>query len=236
MLVGYQYTLVQWLSCMLLVQLFLRVLKRQFYWPESKKNFSRICLDLEQINPKIRGVACAIGSTENESTLQRWIISGPEITSIVDVFDCSDHVQEHHDPSLSTQLSFNKNVKKVLQAFGDMEKPLLDDSNELYDFNTKLVAAADVTKNLFVSKHWRGTTQRFYGCLIMAKDKILLRHYSKKIAFFFYQTSKTLRKDEQLKSARNNANLFSRLLFQVIYKTEIFCSFPFMKINLVYPH
>ena len=34
-----------------------------------------------------------------------------------------------------------------------MEKPLLDDSNELYDFNTKLVAAADVTKNLFVSKH-----------------------------------------------------------------------------------
>lgn len=138
---------------MLLVQLFFKSSLKAILLTRKQQKLSRICLDLEQINPKIRGVACAIGSTENESTLQRWIISGPDITGIVDVFDCSDHVQERHDPFLSTQLSFNKNVKKVLQAFGDMEKPLLDDSNELYDFNTKLVAAADVTKNLFVLKH-----------------------------------------------------------------------------------
>ena len=51
-----------------------------------------------------------------------------------------------------------------------MENPLLDDSNELYDLHTKLAADPYVTKNLFVlKKNWRGTTQRFYGCLLMAK-------------------------------------------------------------------
>ena len=43
-------------------------------------------------------------------------MSGPEIASIVDVLDCSDHgtdsVQEPHDHFLPTQININKVVKK----------------------------------------------------------------------------------------------------------------------------
>ena len=82
-----------------------------------------------------------------------------------------------------------------------MENPLLDDSNELYDLHTKLAADPYVTKNLFVLKK-TGEEQHkdFMDACLWQKDKILLRHYPQ-----------TLRKDEQLKSARNNKILFSRL-------------------------
>ena len=70
------------------------------------------------MNAKIKVVGGATDLTENESSLQRWLIGGPEIgligrpeiACILDEFEgtlhiTSNEVQEHHNSTISAQSS-----------------------------------------------------------------------------------------------------------------------------------
>lgn len=63
------------------------------------------------MNSKIKGVGGAIGLTENESFLQRWLICYPEFPCIFDEFKedlntTSSEVQEYHNSTISAQSCF----------------------------------------------------------------------------------------------------------------------------------
>ena len=55
---------------------------------KSNRKFSHIGLDHnhEQINAKIKGVGGAIGLTENGAFLAKWLITGPEISRMIEEF------------------------------------------------------------------------------------------------------------------------------------------------------
>src|SRR6218665_1990072 len=55
----------------------------------AKGKFSAISIDQahEQLNAMIKGDGGAIGITENEATLSRWVIVGPEIMRILHEFE-----------------------------------------------------------------------------------------------------------------------------------------------------
>ena len=120
-------------------------LKGKFSVQKSNRKFSRIAADQnhEQMNAKIKEVGGAIGLTENETALQRWLICGPEISQLLDEFEIINegvnHVREHHDFFDSVQSIFHKEVKSLLPALEDVGNPFDDDSNNLLDLETKIV-------------------------------------------------------------------------------------------------
>ena len=116
-------------------------LKGHFTVQKSNRKFSRIGSDHnhEQLNAKIKGAGGAIGLTENDSTLQRWVISGPEISRLIDEFEVTvdnnydnNLIFEHHDSSQSVQQHFQSDI-----ALNEMGNPFLDNSKDLYSLETK---------------------------------------------------------------------------------------------------
>ena len=87
----------------------------KFVVQKSKHVFSLIALDQnhEQDNESVKGVRGAIGLTENPGALQRWVISGPEVSHTVKEFEssflpCLDNDVRHHEQVHGVQLSFAK--------------------------------------------------------------------------------------------------------------------------------
>ena len=121
---------------------------------KSNHKFSRITANQnhEQMNAKIKGVGGAIGLIENETALQRWLICDPEISRLLDEFksinEGVNHVREHHDFSDSVQSIFQKEVKSLLSALEDVGNPFDDDSNDLFDLQTKAVVTETIAQNL----------------------------------------------------------------------------------------
>ena len=63
----------------------------KFTVQKPNRKFSKIALDQnnEQLNAEIKGVGGAIGLTENDAALQRWLITGPEF-EVFEVFHTVD--------------------------------------------------------------------------------------------------------------------------------------------------
>ena len=86
--------------------------------------------------------------------LQRWLICGPEISRLLEEFegvpsDGMNEVRDHHDSSESVQLNFHKDVKSLLLALEDAGNPFEDDSNDLFDLETKIVVPEVISQNLY---------------------------------------------------------------------------------------
>ena len=60
-----------------------------------------------------------------------------------------NHVQEHHDFSDSVQSNFHKEVKSLLSALEDVGNSFDDDSNDLFDLETKIVVPQTISQSLY---------------------------------------------------------------------------------------
>ncbi len=63
---------------------------------KSNRKFSHIGLDHnhQQINAKIKGVGGAIGLTENDESLTKWLIAGPKVSRMVEEFEETSKIPE----------------------------------------------------------------------------------------------------------------------------------------------
>ena len=186
---------------------------------KSNRKFSRIAADQnhEQMNAKIKRVGGAIGLTENETALQRWLICGPEISQLLDEFEIINegvnHVQEHHDFSNSVQSIFHKEVKSLLPALKDVGNPFADDSNNLLDLETKIFVPEMIAQilhkleNVGEKQFQDFIEQRVWKRSGPLSDTISKNKLSLYKAVGSYSAS---RKDGQLNTAKY-ASLFSRL-------------------------
>ncbi len=96
------------------------------YWvvPKTSNRFSAIPLDQthEQENAKVKGVGGVIGLTQNTATLNRWMICGPEISTLFDEFEGGfsneeeQDIQLHHEEGLASQKTFKKQVQDLVDA------------------------------------------------------------------------------------------------------------------------
>ena len=113
--------------------------------------FSKIGLDHnhEQLNCKIERLGGGIGLTDNDSSLQRWLVVGPETTRLFDESECSIglyqlkiNVQEHHDSNEAFQVKFFNDVLQLKKAFKEFGNPFSDNSSDLISFGTNTLARA----------------------------------------------------------------------------------------------
>ena len=127
----------------------------------TNRKFSKIGLDHnhEQLNGKIKGVDGAIGLTDNNSSLQRWPVVGPETAHLIDEFEYSiglyqlrNDVQGDHDSNEASQLKFLNDVFQLKKTFEEFGNPLLDNSSDRLSFGTNILASKEQIKCLYEIK------------------------------------------------------------------------------------
>jgi len=107
----------------------------KFTISKSGKKFSSISVDQahEQLNALIKGTGGAIGLTENEAALCRWITAGPEVVRCLLEFEgqfvsnVSDF--KHHEQTNFFQCRFRGNVVRLVEVFEE-ELPFTASSHD----------------------------------------------------------------------------------------------------------
>ena len=118
---------------------------------KTKRPFSAIALDQahEQCNAVVKGDGGAVGLTNDPSALRRWMVSGPEISRMVEEFEKQTFRgkavdTEHHEQSDSFQVKFSTQVNELIMAMEEMGNPFIEDTDHLFALDTKDIMSEDV--------------------------------------------------------------------------------------------
>ena len=88
----------------------------------------------------VKGNGGAIGITENEVALSRWMVAGPEAGP-----DCWHEDKLHTNKKRcseqipSVQKNFTYHVKGVVSAIEELENPFSETTKDLYTLDTKVI-------------------------------------------------------------------------------------------------
>ena len=103
---------------------------------KTLRRFSAIALDhaQEQLNADVKGDGGAVGQTENESALSRWVIAGPEVARVINEFKSSLPPMQtldthHYEEQSSIQLSFVQSVSQLVNTIVEMGNPFQDQAD-----------------------------------------------------------------------------------------------------------
>ena len=94
-----------------------------FTVPKSNRKFSCMSIDQahEQLNAVIKGDGGAVGLTENEAALARWVTAGPEVVRTLLQFEgqqCSIRSEfKHHEQTPFFQRRFKDDVAQLVEVF-----------------------------------------------------------------------------------------------------------------------
>ena len=114
--------------------------------------FSSMALDQnhEQMNKIIKGDGGAVGLTENQSALLRWMTAGPEIARLINEFetDSLNLNNKHNEQTPANQVEFRSNVKQLAEVIKNMGNPFMNQSSDLYRLDTKYVMIRESVDSL----------------------------------------------------------------------------------------
>eukprot|EP00745_Piridium_sociabile_P034704 TRINITY_DN5991_c0_g1_i13.p1 TRINITY_DN5991_c0_g1~~TRINITY_DN5991_c0_g1_i13.p1 ORF type:complete len:843 (-),score=177.10 TRINITY_DN5991_c0_g1_i13:511-3039(-) len=118
----------------------------------SNRRFSSLPIDHahEQANKRVKGVGGMIGLTENPDMLERWIMTGPEISHVVEEFthvndNDDDEESPHHEEGHASQHRFQRHAKDLTDVLLSKGNPFEEDSEDLVTLDNNVcesVAAA----------------------------------------------------------------------------------------------
>lgn len=192
----------------------------KFVVHKSGRDFSALAIDQahEQANAIIKGDGGAIGITEDESALRRWMLSGPEVCYIKAQYEAlseqkdANESTQHHEQTRTFQTSFLDKVNNLYSVMTEMGNPYMDESKELVTLDTKHVAHPTAAE--MVSQHFqKGTTslEKFFESLQDGENCKFYEPIKKNKTNFFRQQPETSSKDLKQKNVKDDCTLFSKL-------------------------
>ena len=131
-----------------------------FVVSRTRNPFSAMGIDQrhEQLNKDVKGDGGAVGLTENEDMLRRWMVCTPEIARSVAEFEAASVLQEnehhkefhHHEDSRSFQQRFQTHVDDLVNEFVQLGNPFIahGDTSELIQLGTRDVMSDDVVQTV----------------------------------------------------------------------------------------
>jgi hypothetical protein len=104
----------------------------------------------EQNNAIVKGVGGAVGLLTDAAALRRWLVSGPEISRMVDDFEHlimrkSTGTDKHHEQYPSFQQRELIEIQSLKHKFVEYGNPFMEDGLELFHITKRTVAAQSVT-------------------------------------------------------------------------------------------
>jgi hypothetical protein len=129
------------------------------HWTVTRSNqpFSAMPFDQanEQANTRGKGVGGIIGLTENPYMLERWIVTDPEISPVLEEYttvnDSDDsESRPHHEEGSASKQRFQRHTKDLMELFLSNGNPFEESSKDLVTLDNNLcesaAAAASVLK------------------------------------------------------------------------------------------
>ena len=157
-------------------------LKGNFVNQKTNKTFSGMALDQvhEQLNAMVKGDGGVIGITQNDETLRRWSVAGPETARLLFEYNNKQNEKidvgnKHHEQIPSVQKKFINNVESLCYEFENAGNPFSETSNDLYALDTKNIMS-DIVKNSVESAENIGKTQ--FNKLYQKESLKIEHHYS----------------------------------------------------------
>jgi hypothetical protein len=110
---------------------------------KTQKHFSSIPFDQfhEMKNKELKGTGGIIGLTDDPVALQRWLITGPLMTKLMDQFEelflpqKTDDL-DHHEEGFSRQQTFQKEVNQVVSVIEKLGNPFGIEHEDLISVDT----------------------------------------------------------------------------------------------------
>ena len=126
--------------------------KGQFAVHKTERMFSAIAIDQarEQNNKVIKGDDGTVGLTEDESALQKWMVSGPEISRLIEQFEYDNRVKadfRHHKETEANQTSIMANVKQLTRTLDELGNPFIEETKDLIVSDSKEIVAIKVSES-----------------------------------------------------------------------------------------
>ncbi|MES9884863.1 MAG: hypothetical protein ABW185_28795, partial [Sedimenticola sp.] len=191
------------------------------HWVVSKttNRFSYIPIDQvhEQENAKVKGNGGAIGLTEDQTALRRWLICGPEIANVIKDFD-TQYIHEedpdiclHHSEGHSSQKLFHHQSRKLVDIISGFGNPFQDDCPEL---NTRICADSAVVETIRTLESLGRTQYLKYVKDVIETRDLPIQNPIKKNSLPLLKTAKSKsssKSSQAVKVQRHNSSLFGRL-------------------------
>lgn len=101
-------------------------------FPKTNRKFSSMPLDQahEQYNKMVKVAGGAVGLMENQDALRRWMVSGPELSRLLNEFenitDVSSGHNKCHEQGFSTQKTFKDHVNNLAESISSKFNPFLE--------------------------------------------------------------------------------------------------------------
>ncbi|MEW8543564.1 MAG: hypothetical protein AB2693_08500, partial [Candidatus Thiodiazotropha sp.] len=192
--------------------------KGNFAVQKSTHVFSAMAMDQahEQMNELIKGEGGVIGITDNPSALIKWITAGPEIARIVDEFENPPQTKRllHHDQEPAIQAQFASHVKAVVTAFEESGNPFCEDSQDLVVLDSKEVMGEKAVSSLKeVETIGQSQYEKYVEERLKQRSIPISNIIPKNNISLFKKTTQTKhsRTTHEIKSLKNNCELFSRM-------------------------
>ena len=201
---------------------------RKGHYVVNKTNRSCSALPIdhahEQNNKIVKGGGGAIGLTESPSQLMRRMVSGPEISRIINELEASqellkstsdDRKHRHHEETRGVQSTFQSEVQSLSNVISEMGNPFLDQSGDLPILDTRDIMDATVVKSVRTVEELGQKQFQEFCTTRLDERKISLFDVIKrnKIQLFSSPPApKEATKDKmKIASLKSNCSLFSRL-------------------------
>ena len=107
--------------------------KGHFIYKKTDRPFSCMAEDQvhDQNNKDVKTDGRAVGILDNESSLMKWMIGGPEIARLVKNFNNEQHVamNKHHEDTDAHENRFRKDVKNFKEYVAEVGNPFSEDDD-----------------------------------------------------------------------------------------------------------
>ena len=190
----------------------------KFVVHKTHREFSGLAIDQahEQANAFVKGDGGAIGLTEDPSALRRWMVSGPEVSQLVNQYELASQVKEanedirHHEQTSQSQKSFTDKVQKLFDVMKDLGNPFQEESKDLLTLDTKTIAhpsAAELVRTHF--EKGQLAFRDFFNSL--GDEGSFYRPIKKNKVDFFRQEAAVASSDMKKQVLKDDCRLFSQL-------------------------
>ena len=163
-----------------------------------------------------------MGLTENTTALRRWCVCGPEIARVLNEFESCRQSKvyftidnEHHDATLSTQVTFLKHVKSLVATIEDNGNPFLEDSKDIYCLDTKEVNNEKVVHTVYnIEEIGKKQFNEYIENILNTSTEPVTKTIKKNNLAVFSTNMKSISESKarkQIKSLKDDVLLFSRL-------------------------
>ncbi|KAL0198142.1 hypothetical protein M9458_006682, partial [Cirrhinus mrigala] len=190
----------------------------KFVVHKTHREFSGIAIDQahEQANAVVKGDGGAIGVTEDPSALRQWMVSGPEVSQLVNQYELASEVNEatedirHHEQTRQSQKSFTDKVQRLFAVMKDLGNPFQEESKDLLTLDTKNIAhpsAAELVRT-HLEKGQVAFRDFFNG---LGDETSFYRPIKKNKVDFFRQEAASACSDMKKQVLKDDCRLFSQL-------------------------